>query len=41
MGKTLDDDNLNNMSAEELAAKLKESIAEAEKWEAENPDPER
>ena len=41
MGKTLDDDNFDKMSDEELLAKLKGSIKDAEKWEEENPDPQR
>lgn len=41
MGKTLDDDELNNASAEELKEKLRKALQDAEKWDEENPDPER
>lgn len=41
MGRTLDDDNFDEMSDEELVAKLRESVKDAEKWDEENPDPQR
>lgn len=41
MGRTLDDDENDKLSDEDLLAKLNKSMADADKWNEENPDPER
>lgn len=41
MGKTLDDDENDKLSDEELLAKLRQGMSDADKWNEENLDPER
>jgi hypothetical protein len=41
VGKTLDDDENDKLSDAELIKKLKQGMADADKWNEENPDPKR
>lgn len=41
MGKTLDDDEHDKMTDEELVAKWQKAKKDAEQWDEENPDPQR